>query len=85
MLCCVLWPRYTTGAYSQSVIYKGGQCTVLQREYGFYLKIPDLPSLERGFSIDYTTDILIYFKILVPNVFFGMRDFVSFDSEPAES
>lgn len=33
----------------------------------------------------YKTDILIYFKILVPNVFFGMRDFVSFDRGPTES
>lgn len=85
MLGCVFLPRYTIGAYSQLVVYGGGQCTILQWEYGFYLQIPDLHSLERDFSIDYTTDILIYFKILVPNVFFGMRDFVSFDSRPTES
>lgn len=69
----------------KSVVYGESRGSLPEQEWGFYLETSALPQLEKGFSVHYNTDILIYFKILVPNVFFGMRDVVSFDRGPTVS
>lgn len=65
------------------VVYGESRGSIMKQEHRFYLE--RFVSVENGFLACIIRDIFICFQILVPNVFFGMRNFVSFDKKPTGS